>query len=115
MIIAVDFDGTLVTDCYPGIGVPKEEIVQGIREHKAAGDKIILWTCRTGAALMEAVDYCRWDLDIEFDAVNDNLPEKIAEYGVNCRKIYADEYWDDKSIPILETDSLTYKLRGDRT
>lgn len=42
MVIAVDFDGTIVTDCYPSIGVPKEEIVQGIKEHKEAGDKIIL-------------------------------------------------------------------------
>ena len=59
MIIAVDFDGTIVTDCYPDIGEPKEEIIQGLIEHQNAGDKIILWTCRTGAALMEAVDYCR--------------------------------------------------------
>lgn len=112
MIIAVDFDGTIVTDCYPDIGEPKEEIIQGLIEHQNAGDKIILWTCRTGAALMEAVDYCRWDLGIEFDAINDNLPEKITEHNCNSRKVYADEYWDDKSIPILETDNLTYKLRG---
>lgn len=115
MIIAVDFDGTLVTDCYPNIGIPKEEIVQGIKEHKYSGDKIILWTCRTGKYLTEAIDFCHWELGIDFDAVNDNLPEKIAEYGVNCRKIYADEYWDDKSIPILESDALTYKMCGDRT
>lgn len=113
MVIAVDFDGTIVTDCYPSIGVPKEEIVQGIKEHQEAGDKIILWTCRTGTALIEAIDYCRWGLGIEFDAVNDNLPEKIAEHNCNSRKVYADEYWDDKSIPILETDNLTYKLRGE--
>lgn len=114
MIIAVDFDGTLVTDCYPSIGIPKEEIVQGIKEHQKAGDKIILWTCRTGTALIEAVDYCRWDLGIEFDAVNDNLPEVQEAWGQNCRKVYADEYWDDKNIPILETDDITYRLNGDR-
>lgn len=110
MTIAVDFDGTLVTDCYPDIGIPKEEIVQGIKEHQASGDKIILWTCRTGNALIEAVDYCRWDLGIEFDAINDNLPEMIEKHGANCRKVFADEYWDDKSIPILESDELTYTL-----
>lgn len=110
MIIAVDFDGTLVTDCYPNIGIPKEEIVQGIKEHKEAGNKIILWTCRTGIALTEAIDFCKRKLGIEFDAVNDNLPEIQKEWGQNCRKVYADEYWDDKNIPILETDNLTYKL-----
>lgn len=100
MIIAVDFDGTLVTDAYPDIGAPVWGIVNIIKEHQKAGDKIILWTCRTGAALIEAIDYCRWELDLVFDAVNDNLPEKIAEHGCNCRKVYADVYVDDKNMLI---------------
>ena len=45
---------------------------------------------------MEAVEWCRkWEL--EFDAVNENLPEIIERYGSDGRKIYADVYIDDKS------------------
>ena len=40
--------------------------------------------------------WCRkWEL--EFDAVNENLPEIIERYGSDGRKIYADVYIDDKS------------------
>jgi hypothetical protein len=33
-----------------------------------------------------------------FDAYNENLPERIAEYGGDCRKISADFYVDDKNL-----------------
>ena len=35
--------------------------------------------------------------EVEFDAVNENLPEIIERYGSDGRKIYADVYIDDKS------------------
>ena len=34
---------------------------------------------------------------LEFDAVNENLPEINELFGGDCRKIYADVYLDDKS------------------
>lgn len=97
MIIAVDFDGTIVTDKFPDIGSPIEDTVKLLKLYKGRGDKLILWTCRTGTALMEAVDFCRWDLGLEFDAINDNLPEIQEVWGQNCRKVYADVYIDDKA------------------
>ena len=100
MIIAIDFDGTIVTDEYPNIGKPKPEVIEYFRVRKEQGDKFILWSCRTGEKLQEAIDYCRWELNMEFDAVNDNLPEMVEKYGVNCRKVCADEYWDDRSYPL---------------
>ena len=58
---------------------------------------LILWTCRVGERLEEAVAACaEWGL--VFDAVNDNLPERIATYGANPRKVNADEYWDDRAV-----------------
>ena len=33
-----------------------------------------------------------------FDAVNDNLPEVIALYGSNSRKITCDYYIDDRAL-----------------
>lgn len=37
---------------------------------------------------------------LEFDAVNENLPQLIELYGIDSRKICADEYWDDKSVMV---------------
>ena len=35
---------------------------------------------------------------LEFDAVTDNLPEIIEQYGNNSRKITCDYYIDDKAV-----------------
>lgn len=101
MIIAVDFDGTLCESAWPKIGEPNTEIIEELKWRKARGDKVILWTCRVGSMLEDAVAWCR-EMGIEFDAVNENLPEMIAQYGNNCRKVYADEYWDDKSVIVAK-------------
>lgn len=95
-IIAVDFDGTLCVDCYPDIGTPNLPLIFLLKRLKAQDRRLILWTCRCGRYLAEAVCWCRnWGL--EFDAVNKNIEEIIAKYGSDSRKIYADVYIDDKS------------------
>ena len=53
--------------------------------------------CRAGELLEAAVIYCR-AMGLEFDAVNDNLPDLIELYGNNSRKISADIYIDDRAI-----------------
>lgn len=95
-IIAVDFDGTICTDCYPKVGIPNLPLIQLLKEIRAEGAKLILWTCRSGAYLEDAVSYCKV-FGLEFDAINDNLPEITQKYGNNSRKIFADVYIDDKS------------------
>lgn len=100
LIVAVDFDGTLVEDNFPEIGKPIPYMIEAVKELKDMGTKIILWTCRNGEALTQAVDYCRDILHIEFDAVNENLDEVKAEYGGDTRKVFADYYLDDKSAHI---------------
>lgn len=45
----------------------------------------------------DAVAWCK-ERGIEFDAVNENLPELIELYGNDCRKINADIYIDDKAV-----------------
>lgn len=44
-----------------------------------------------------AVDWCR-DYVLEFDAINDNLPEIVEYYGSNSRKVTCDWYIDDRSL-----------------
>lgn len=95
-IIAVDFDGTLCEDVYPSIGEPKLEVIDYVKSEQAKGARIILWTCRTGFELENALDWCERMFYLKFDAVNGNLPEVIEMFGMDTRKIYADEYIDDR-------------------
>ena len=96
-IIAVDFDGTLCYSNWPELGEPNRPLIEYLRSQKDQGNKLILWTCRAGEALEKAVSWCR-DQQLEFDAVNDNLPEIVELYGTNSRKITCDFYIDDKAI-----------------
>lgn len=96
-IYAVDFDGTLCESKWPGIGAPNIKLIQHLIRKQKEGAKIILWTCRIGERLQEAVDWCA-DLGLVFDAVNDNLPENIEKYGNNPRKIWATCYIDDLAV-----------------
>lgn len=95
-IIAVDFDGTLCEECWPEIGRPNLRLIGELIYRKSLGDKLILWTCRSGLQLEQAVKWCE-SYGLCFDAVNDNLPESVERYGNNSRKITADVYIDDKS------------------
>ena len=97
MVYAVDFDGTLCTDAYPAIGAPHHEIIEFVKNRRAGGDRIILWTCRSGPALEDAVRWCR-NLGLLFDAVNDNLAENVACHNNNSRKVSADFYIDDRNL-----------------
>lgn len=58
-IIAVDFDGTLCENNWPGIGAPNEELIEYLRNRKKDGDKLILWTCRVEDMLQKAVEWCK--------------------------------------------------------
>ena len=94
-IIAVDFDGTLCRDCYPKIGEANEGLIRKLKELRARGDRLILWTCRRGEQLEEALFFCLVR-GLVFDAVNENLPETIETFGGDSRKIFADLYIDDR-------------------
>lgn len=96
-IIAVDFDGTLCTNAWPGIGEPCHEIINWVKHLRDAGHKIILWTCRDGMRLVDAIVWCA-DHGLFFDAVNDNLESHKKLYKGNSRKILADLYIDDKAV-----------------
>lgn len=95
-IIAVDFDGTLCTDAYPGIGIPNLHLIEMLKLLRKEGCRIILWTCRCGKALEEAVSWCG-DFGLTFDKINENTEEILQKYGSDSRKIYADVYIDDRA------------------
>ena len=96
-VIAIDFDGCICTNSYPGIGKPNWRVIAEALIAQKSGAALILWTCREGDELQEAVDASRrWGL--RFDAVNESLPEWVAAFGTVSRKVGASEYWDDKAV-----------------
>ena len=96
-IIAVDFDGTLVEDKFPMIGEPRERVWEEIFKAQKSGVKIILWTSRDNERLKAAVEFCT-SRGLHFDAINDNLDECKVLFDNDTRKVYANEYWDDKAV-----------------
>lgn len=78
------------------VGDPNIPLITLAKHIKALGHKIILWTCREGDDLANAVNACAAHA-LTFDAVNDNLPETKSQY-YDSRKIVADIYVDDRGI-----------------
>ena len=96
MIIAVDFDGTIVEHKYPEIGKEMLFAFETLKELQKQKHQLILWTYRAGRELDEAVDFCK-SRGLEFYAVNKNYPEEEFNESVS-RKIDADIYIDDRNL-----------------
>lgn len=97
-IIAIDFDGTIVEDAFPGIGELKPGAAEVLKRLKAEGYYLILWTCRSGKRLAEAAQFLG-EHGIRFDKYNESCPANIELYsGEDTRKVYADLYIDDRGI-----------------
>ena len=102
MIIAVDFDGVLVQDAFPGVGEPDHEMVDLVRLLiQKSGVEVVLWTSRVDQPLEDAVAWCE-QMGLTFDAINDNAPSNRRKYGKlypdGTRKVYADYYLDDHNM-----------------
>lgn len=96
MIIAVDFDGTIVEHKYPAIGKEIPFAVNTLKLFQEKGHKLILWTYRSGKDLEKAIDFCK-KRGLMFYAVNNNFEGEEFD-NTYSRKIYADLYIDDRNI-----------------
>lgn len=96
MLIAVDFDGTIVEHRYPAIGKEKTFAFETLKELQKQGHLLILWTIRSGKYLDDAVDYCRRN-GVEFYAVNRTYPEEVIDHTMS-RKVNADIFIDDRNV-----------------
>lgn len=93
MIIAVDFDGTLqFPDKNPNAG-----LIAKLQTEQRRGNTVILWTCREGKRLQEALLFLQKN-GFKPNLANQNSPQAIQMLGHDPRKIYADIYIDDKGI-----------------
>jgi hypothetical protein len=109
VIIAVDFDGTMHTGVFPEIGSVAPYAAEIIRKLRADGHYVILWSCRSGSELLNAINWCL-EREIYFDRINDNCPANKRQYGGDTRKIYADLYLDDKQVGGLPTWPEIYEI-----
>lgn len=106
--IAVDFDGTIVEDEYPGIGKPIIFAFDTLKKLQEEGHRLILWTYRSGKALDEAVAFCK-ENGITFYTVNKSFPEEEFDPKYS-RKINADYFIDDRNIGGLKGWGEIYQL-----
>ena len=95
MIIAVDFDGTMKLHN----GHANRPLLERLIHEQRNGNVVILWTCREGERLIDAVQFCRKNGFIP-SYVNRNAPQSVARMRHDSRKIYADVYIDDKSVRV---------------
>lgn len=110
MIIAVDFDGTIVEHEYPKIGKEKIFATETLRQLINDGHRLILWTVREGELLDEAVEWCR-QRGVEFYAVNKDFPEEnISKNKQFSRKIKADVWIDDLNVGGLPDWGTIYRI-----
>lgn len=108
-IIAVDFDGTIVTNEWPDIGKLRKDIMKDVcREIWKNNAYIIIWTCRSGRELQEMEDYLK-DINFPYDRINANAPWVIDKWGRDNRKIFANEYWDDRAVKIKKAKEKNQK------
>ena len=108
IIIAVDFDGTIVEDAYPKIGEPLIFAFDTLKKLQSEGHRLILWTYRSGKRLDEAVAFCK-ENNLEFYAVNKNFPEEVYDEKYS-RKIHADLFIDDRNVGGFLGWTAIYKL-----
>lgn len=111
MIIAVDFDGTIVEHKYPQIGKEIPFAIATLKQLQNERHLLILWSVREGELLEEAVEYCR-TRGVEFYAVNSNYPEEPAAQNsaCSCRKLKADLFIDDRSVGGLPDWGVIYEM-----
>nr|QIM10021.1 hypothetical protein Prevot485_1200 [uncultured Prevotella sp.] len=110
MTIAVDFDGTIVTDAYPQIGREQPFAIDTLKMLIQDRHKLILWTVREGKYLDDAVNWCR-ERGVEFYAVNRDYPEEeMANNNHFSRKLKVDMWIDDRSLGGLPDWGTIYRM-----
>lgn len=118
MIIAVDFDGTIVEHRYPEIGKEIPFAISTLKELQKDGHKLILWSVREGEYLDAAVKWCE-ERGLRFIAVNRNLDEvgpgeSLATNPSYSRKLKAHVFIDDRNVGGMLDWGVIYELISKR-
>lgn len=111
MIIAVDFDGTVVDHCFPKVGQNAPNAVEVLTALHNKGHKLILWTMRSnnqeGKFLDDAVKWFKKN-DIPLFGIQRN-PEQ--DEWTSSPKAYAQIYIDDAALgaPLMSISGFNRK------
>ena len=110
MVIAVDFDGTIVEHMYPKIGNEIPFATDTLKELMKDGHQLILWSVREDGLLQEAVDWCH-RRGVDFWAVNKDYPEEErSKTNHFSRKLKADMFIDDRNVGGLPDWGTIYQM-----
>lgn len=109
MIIAVDFDGTIVEHKYPRIGKEIPFAIDTLLRLRREGHQLILWTVREGKLLEDAVNFCK-ERGLEFYSVNSNYIEEDSEHHDFSRKLQADIFIDDRNLGGMPSWGAVYEI-----
>lgn len=110
MIIAVDFDGTIVEHKYPAIGKEIPFAIDTLKMLQKDRHRLILWSVREGKLLEEAVQWCK-ERGVEFYAVNRDYPEETTDNNPNfSRKLKVDVFIDDRNLGGLPDWGTIYQM-----
>lgn len=110
MVIAVDFDGTIVEHRYPEIGEERPFAIDTLKMLINEHHRLILWSVREGKLLDEAVEWCR-QRGVEFWAVNKDYPEETTGNNQHfSRKLKADLFIDDRNLGGLPDWGTIYRM-----
>ena len=110
MIIAVDFDGTIVEHRYPEIGKEIPFAIDTLKMLIKDHHRVILWSVREGKLLEDAVNWCK-ERGVEFYAVNRDYPEESTENNQHfSRKLKADVWIDDRNLGGLPDWGTIYRM-----
>lgn len=113
MVIAVDFDGTIVEHRYPKIGEEVPFAVETLKLIQQDKHRLILWTVREGELLDEAVEWCK-QRGLEFYSVNKDYPEEEKKHQGFSRKLKADMFIDDRNVGGLPDWGMIYQMVKER-
>lgn len=103
MILAIDFDGTIVEDQFPGIGKMIPGAAEAINQLYADGYEIIIWSCRNGINKARAIEWLVKN-GIKYHKFNESSYHNLKAHDFkDTRKVYADLYIDDRMLFKLPT------------
>jgi len=97
LVIAVDFDGTVVEHKFPAIGKEMPFAFATLKALQKKGHRLIMWTYRHGETLDAAVEYCLKN-GVEFYAINRSFPEEKFDPKEASRKLDCDMFIDDRNV-----------------
>jgi len=114
MIIAVDFDGTIVSDEYPSIGKELPFATDTLKLLSKEGHRLVLWTVREGRELNEAVEWCK-ERGVTFYAINRDYPEESFDNNNHfTRKLKVDLFIDDRNVGGIPDWGTIYRIISHR-